>query len=226
MTNNFFTPKAVLFDWDGTLVDTTQMVVDSHNHVRTVYGLPAITAGDIFGRASKSARESYPEIYGADSPAALETLYKFVGDNHLSYLRPLPDAYELLSTLNGRGIPVGIVSNKSHVFLGREIQEIGWSGLIGAYIGAGEAAEDKPSALPLRIVMRQLDPALTSADILYVGDTETDLICARNADVACALLLGEYAPSDVVSRYSPRHVFHGLEELIQLLAGPAEKKAC
>lgn len=224
--NEFFTPKAALFDWDGTLVDTTQMVVDSHNHVRTVYGLPGITAEDIFGRASKSARESYPDIYGDDAPAALETLYKFVGENHLSYLRPLPDAEALLRVLFDKGIPIGIVSNKRHCTLAREIQEIGWSDMIAAYMGAGEAPEDKPSALPLQMVMKQIDPALTNTDVLYVGDTETDLICARNADVACALLLGPHAQPDVIARYSPRHVFKELNEFIQLLDGQAEKKAC
>ena len=67
--------KAVFFDWDGTLVDTCGMVLDAHNHVRKIHNLPLWEAEDIFGRVSRSARETYPKIYGDRAAEAQKQLY-------------------------------------------------------------------------------------------------------------------------------------------------------
>lgn len=84
--------KAVFFDWDGTLVDTCGMVLDAHNHVRKIHNLPLWEAEDIFGRVSRSARETYPKIYGDRAAEAQKQLYEFVDKHHLEYLEVLDGA--------------------------------------------------------------------------------------------------------------------------------------
>ena len=56
--------KAVIFDWDGTLVDTCGLILKAHNHVRKHYNQPEWTMDDFLGCASQSAREYYPTVYG------------------------------------------------------------------------------------------------------------------------------------------------------------------
>ena len=218
--------KAVLFDWDGTLVDTCGMVLDAHNHVRKIHNLPLWEAEDIFGRVSRSARETYPKIYGDRAAEAQKQLYEFVDKHHLEYLEVLDGASAILGSLAEKNIPVGVVSNKRHEVLLKEITQLGWDRYIKAAVGAGEAEEDKPSAQPFRLAMRRVDEALTPRDILYVGDTETDMLCARNTGVECVYIHHGNPRAVLLETYAPSFSCANLSELQDYLSASLEKKAC
>lgn len=83
--------KAVIFDWDGTIVDTCGLILDAHNHVRKYYDEPLWTMEDFMGRASQSAREYYPTVYGDKADEAQEILYEYIEKKHLEYLEPMKD---------------------------------------------------------------------------------------------------------------------------------------
>lgn len=224
MTSDF--PKAVFFDWDGTLADTAQMVVDAHNHVRTLYNKPLIGFDDIFGKVTKSAREAFPEIYGEEHALrAEEELYKFTREKRFDYLKPLPGAVELLEFLAGTGIPVGVVSNKRHEGLGQEIEGLNWNKYISIYVGAGQASEDKPSAAPLLLALDRLGVGLQPSEILYVGDTEADLLCARNAGSPCVFVPHTYGKRALYEVYKPLHMFDTLDEFTALLSAQYKMRA-
>ncbi len=217
-------PKAVYFDWDGTLADTAQMVVDAHNHVRTMYDKPLIGFEDIFGKIAKSAREAFPEIYGAEHALkAEEELYKFTRERRFEYLKLLPGAAALIDFLNAHDIPVGVVSNKRHEGLGQEIEGLGLSDKIAVYVGAGQAAEDKPSAAPLLLALERHGAGLEPADILYVGDTEADLLCARNAGAPCVFVPHVHGKRELYDQYKPLIMLDTLDEFTALLAGSLKR---
>jgi phosphoglycolate phosphatase len=219
-------PKAIFFDWDGTLADTAQMVVDAHNHVRTLYNKPLISFNDIFGKITKSAREVFPEIYGEEHALkAEEELYKFTREKRFDYLKPLPGAVQLLEFLTHHNIPVGIVSNKRHEGLGQEIEGLNWSHMIAIHVGAGEAAEDKPSAAPLLLALERLGTGLNPSDIWYVGDTEADLLCAKNAGSPCIFVPHEHGKRELYDIYKPLHMFETLDEFTAMLAEHLKKRA-
>lgn len=219
-------PKAVFFDWDGTLADTAQMVVDAHNHVRAMYNKPLIGFDDIFGQITKSAREAFPAIYGAEhAKAAEEALYRFILEKKHSYLKPLPGAQALLDFLHASNIPIGIVSNKRHEGLEQEIQAMGWGPMIAVYVGAGQASEDKPSAAPLLLALERMGTGLQPEDIYYVGDTEADLLCAQNAGSPCIFVPHAHGKRELAAIYNPLHMFETLDELTHMMKEQVKKRA-
>jgi phosphoglycolate phosphatase len=221
-----YIPKAVFFDWDGTLADTAQMVLDAHNHVRALYNKPAIVMDDIFGRITKSAREAFPDIYGQEHALkAEEELYKFTRENRFNYLKPLPGAQTLLEFLHQADIPVGVVSNKRHEGLGQEIEALKWGNIIDIHVGAGQAVEDKPSAAPLLLALERLGGGLAPADIFYVGDTEADLLCAKNAGSPCIFVPHAHGKRELAAVYQPLYMFETLDELRSMLDEWVKKRA-
>ncbi len=225
MLNPF--PKAVFFDWDGTLADTAQMVVDAHNHVRRMYDKPMIGFDDIFGQITKSARETFPDLYGAEHAGiAEEELYKFTREKRFEYLKLLPGALPLIDFLHDAGIPIGVVSNKRHEGLGQEIEGLGLGDKIAVYVGAGQAREDKPSAAPLLLALERHGKGLAPADILYVGDTEADLLCARNAGAPCIFVPHLYGKRELYDVYKPLFMLETLDEFTAMLAESLKKRAC
>lgn len=200
------TPKAVFFDWDGTLVDTLNWLLSAHNHVRAVLGYEPWSVGEFKGHVKYSSRELYGSLYGEKKQEALDILAKFMEENHLENLEILPDSYELLAFLKEQGRQVGIVSNKRHPFLLREIEHLGWGHMVDIAIGAGHVEKDKPAPDPLLAALAACDLA-AGKDIWYVGDSETDMITARDAGCSAILVRHHHDNEHLVAAYSPAGVF-------------------
>lgn len=198
--------QAVFFDWDGTLVDSLDVIVRAHNHVRVAFGLEPWEMVDYFGTASQSARDLYPKLYGKESDKAITLLYEYLGKHHLDHTKPLNGAEEMLKALKDRNILMGVVSNKRHEVLHTEINHLGWAHYFAAVVGAGHASADKPHAAPLQLALQYANWSDLDS-LLYVGDTETDLRVADGTGCASALLLhGRTDMGPLIERFKPVYV--------------------
>jgi len=225
--------KAVIFDWDGTLVDTCALVLEAHNHVRAHYGLPLWSEHDLFGKSSQSARECYPEIYKDQAEAALERLYGFMQSRHLDHLTEITGAGALIQKLHASDIPMGVVSNKRHDLLLREVSHIGWDHYFKTVIGAGHALKDKPAADPLHLALDRMQAREDIDSVYYVGDTETDLACAKAGGCPAIYVSHGKDSQELAGKYQPVFIANDLsvleEYLMKLLDAQndkLQKKAC
>ncbi len=209
--------KAVFFDWDGTLVDSIPLLFASHNHVRQNFGLPLWTPEEYSKAILFSTRELYPKIFGDNAQAAQDLLYEYIKENHLAQLVLMHGVEDLIISLHIAGVPMGVVSNKRNDVLRREIEHLGWDKYFGVYNGAGVAEKDKPSGVPLIYAVEQHPSRLSIDDVIYVGDTESDLSCAKEA--GCPVLYIDHAPGrpDLIESYKPTYVVQKPSEIKQLL---------
>lgn len=227
--------KAIIFDWDGTLVDTCGLILKAHNHVRETFGVPLWTMEDFLGTASKSAREYYPEVYGERSDEAQTVLYDYVEEHHINMMKPMESAKALIDFIkNETNMQIGVVSNKRHKTLLKEAHHLGWFEDFECFVGAGIAAKDKPSADPLLMGMADISDALTPDNVLYIGDTETDLLTAKNTGCDIVFIQSDSPRPDLIDKYAPLYNFMSTNafycfvqaELSLKTSKMAEKKAC
>ena len=214
MINKF---KAVIFDWDGTLVDTCGLILDAHNHVRAHFDKPLWTMDNFLGAASESAREYYPKIYSERADEAQDVLYEYVEAHHLTYLEPMKGAADLLDYIASLNLPMAVVSNKRDNTLKKEIEHVQYQDYFDFVIGAGVAKRDKPSPDPLFNAINALDGNLTPQDILYVGDTETDLLTAQNANSAVVFIQSEASRPDLIEKYQPNYNYLSISEFFDAI---------
>jgi len=207
--------KAFVFDWDGTLVDTCGLILDAHNHVRKYMGQVEWTMDDFLGRASQSAREYYPQVYGDRAEEAQAVLYDFVLEKHLEYMKVIPSAKEILDYLKAQNMTMAVVSNKRHDVLIKEIKTLGWMDYFEVIVGAGEAEKDKPSEIPLLLALSRLDTPLNPSEILYIGDTETDLLCGKNAKAKTVLVQSDKPRPDLIEKYAPYRSYTALNDFVR-----------
>jgi phosphoglycolate phosphatase len=219
-------PKAVIFDWDGTLVDTIPGLRIAHNHVRTTMGYEPWTEAQFWENLKHSARELYPRVYGAQSDKALGILYEYVDNNHLKYLKVLPHAQEVLNFLDRNRIPYGLISNKRHEYLLKEVSHIGWEKRFFAAIGAGIAARDKPAADPVHKIFELGCISFAPDDVWFIGDTETDLATGQAFGCPTILITHGRDMKGLIETYKPLHVVASCEELLAFFPDDTEKKAC
>ncbi|MCB2102324.1 MAG: HAD family hydrolase [Rhodobacterales bacterium] len=179
-------PRAVIFDWDNTLVDTWPTIHDALDHTFRAYGLKPWTLEETRARVRRSMRESFPPLFGDRWEEAGQVFYARFQARHLDTLTPLDGAAEMLEALQAAGCYLAVVSNKTGRLLRREADHLGWSGRFGRLVGAGDTARDKPAVDPVDLALDGTGIP-RGDDVWFAGDTDVDLECARAA--ACRPVL-------------------------------------
>lgn len=187
-------PKAILFDWDNTLIESWNTIHQAWNATLSDFGLPIMTLTETRARVRLSARESFPQTFAEHSEQAISLYRKYYQDFHVTP-EPLDSAECILKFCRGQEIPCGVISNKSHDFLQQEIIALEWQNYFSlGIIGAGKARADKPDPA----VLEALLPDMTSChDYWYIGDTGVDIEFAHRCGMI-GVLVGDNTTSDDV----------------------------
>lgn len=183
------TPKAILFDWDNTLVHTWPVIHQALHHTFTALNRTPWTIEEVQARVRKSMRDAFPEVFGPDWQEAGKLYQSHYQAIHLRDLTPFPEAENTLRLLRRLPVFVGVVSNKKGPNLRKEIAHLGWDGYFDAIVGADDAARDKPHPDPVHMALERA-PVQAGREVWFVGDSEIDLECAVN--LGCrAILYGD-----------------------------------
>jgi phosphoglycolate phosphatase len=194
-------PRAVLFDWDNTLVDNWPTIHDALNATFAAMGHPAWTLAETRERVRASLRDSFPAMFGDRWEAARDIFYARFEARHIETLVPLPGAQELLNGLRDRGVYLGVVSNKTGRYLRKEAAALGWEHFMTRLVGAQDASQDKPDRAPVDLALSGSGIAAGRA-VWFVGDTAMDMSCAHAAGCT-AILVGAAAAGDDFSAGAP-----------------------
>jgi phosphoglycolate phosphatase len=186
------TPKAILFDWDNTLVDTWPIIHRALNETLRYMQHPEWSFEQVKGNVKKSMRESFPDMFKERWQEAAAHYQKSYKSLNITQLQPITDAEIMLQSARKAGLFLGVVSNKKGDTLRDEITHFGWDHYFDAIVGAGDAARDKPSCDPAKLALKNYAGA-HDATIWFIGDTGVDLECAA-ALGATAILYGDHVP--------------------------------
>ncbi|PLX98159.1 MAG: HAD family hydrolase [Desulfuromonas sp.] len=179
----------LLFDLDGTLVDSLDDLAVSINLLREELGLDALArervAGAIGDGAALLVKRCLPEHPYA--PRSVERFLQIYDDHLLDHTAPYPGIPELLESL--AGCKLGVVTNKPRAEAQRILVGAGLAGHFQTVVGGDCAAARKPDAAPLQLALQRLGHQAEPA--LMVGDHHTDLYAGRAAGIdTCFCLWG------------------------------------
>lgn len=170
-------PKAVIFDWDNTLVDTWPVIHEALNETLQVYGKPLWTLEETKQRVHKSMRDSFPALFGEQWQEAGEHYRARYRELHLTNLKPLSGAEEMLRHLADKGVRMCVISNKTGPILRIEADVLKWTGFFSCLIGSGDLNVDKPAPDGVYHVLK--DSGIAPEQAWFVGDSMVDVECAR-----------------------------------------------
>jgi phosphoglycolate phosphatase len=209
-------PKAIVFDWDNTLVDTFPTIHAALNAAQIAMGVEPWTLEEAHIKVRQSVRDVFPVMFGDRWEEARAIFYRTFEQVHLRELRPLPGADELLIHLRSAGVTLTVVSNKTAGFLRREADHLGWSSRFHRVIGATDAVRDKPAADPVHL---SLQGAGVSAgpEVWFAGDTDIDLECAHHAGCLPVLVRRQTPQAGEFAAFPPALHVHDLTELKALV---------
>lgn len=209
-------PRAILFDWDNTLVDTWPTIVECYRDTFLALGQSPWTAEEVQSRAHGSLRDVFPRLFGARAGEAERTFYATFHRIHLERLSPLPGAAALLQRCHDAGCYVAVVSNKMGDNLRKELAHLGWGRWIVRAVGAKDAERDKPAPDPIYLALDGTGIA-PGENVWMVGDSPSDLKCAHAAGCLPVLFGGLELSGEGLRDFPPRLHARDCHELAALL---------
>jgi phosphoglycolate phosphatase len=191
-------PRAVLFDLDGTLIDSAPDIAAAVNELLTHSGrgpltLAQVTAmiGNGVEKLVERAIEATGEALGPEALKREQTAMLDIYAKHLTGLTALmPSVREALDALHGDGILLGLVTTKPQRFIETVLDHFDLSRLFGVVIGGDAGVPKKPAPDMLLAALEQFGVA--PGDAVMVGDSPADVDSARAAGIASVIVRGGY----------------------------------
>lgn len=179
--------KALIFDLDGTLLDTLDDLTAAVNYALTAFGLPTRTRAEVQSFVGNGVRVlmslSVPQ--GLQHPQ-FEDIFKVFTSYYEShtqvYTRPYDGIFSMLTWCQEQGYLLGIVSNKLDGPV-KDLAEFYFKGIFQVAIGESPHIRRKPAPDALLEALRLL--SIEPQEALFIGDSEVDIETARNAHVEC-----------------------------------------
>lgn len=183
-------PRALLFDWDNTLVDSWRAIHHALSVTFQAMGREPWSLQETRARVRASARDSFPSLFAERAGEAADIFYRTFESEHLDQLKERAGATDMLTRLHCAGFYLAVVSNKRGDLLRREANALGWTALFARLVGANDAARDKPAKDPVLLALDGSGIA-PGAAVWFVGDTDMDILCAANSGCVPVLLRKE-----------------------------------
>jgi phosphoglycolate phosphatase len=207
-------PRAIIFDWDNTLIDSWHCIQAATNATLRHMGHPEWDLDETRRRVTLSMRDAFPALFGARWEEARDVFTSTFAAIHLDHLVELPGTTGMLHELRELGTRLYVVSNKRGHFLRKEAEALAWTPLFESLVGAGDAECDKPDPAPVRLALGEGD---IGTDVWFVGDTSVDLQCAVNAGLLPVLMRVDPPRPGEMDLCQPRHHVRDCEGLMNLV---------
>ncbi|SMO65498.1 pyrophosphatase PpaX [Melghirimyces algeriensis] len=210
--------RTVLFDLDGTILDTTPLIVASFQHTWKTYGLDQYSEQDVFHRLGEPLWDQMRHFGGPERADRMVATYRAYNmANHDRYVQTFPGVDQVLEKLYREGLLLGIVSNKQRQAVQKGLKQSQLSAWFSTVVCWEDADRPKPDPSPIRLALERLDGDAKTT--LMVGDSKYDLLAARQAGVASAAVSWSVHGTSLF-RYRPDHVLDTMEDLLQVVGLP------
>ncbi|MBR3370863.1 MAG: phosphoglycolate phosphatase [Rhodobacteraceae bacterium] len=194
--------RAVIFDLDGTLIDSAPDIHAAANLVLEGEGLPLVSleqSRSFVGRGARVFVERMEQaVTGRNDPALTAHLHaRFLHFYERAHenTRVYPHVPEMLAHLRDRGLALGLCTNKPLRPTHAALAHLGWGEMFDVVLGGDSLAVAKPDPAPLLAVVSGL--GLSLPDIVYIGDSETDAETAQRAGARFGLYTQGYRKTPV-----------------------------
>ncbi|MDD3923143.1 MAG: HAD-IA family hydrolase [Endomicrobiaceae bacterium] len=209
----------VIFDLDGTLVDSQQDLTSAVNFTRKYYGLKPLevaTVASYLGSGIPAlVRSVLPNVDEKDIPNATVMFKEFYSKHLIDTTKTYSGVSEMLSSL--KDVRKAILSNKSEKFSKDIIEKLGLKDFFDSIYGGDSFDEKKPSPRPIYEIMESL--SVKKENTIMVGDGANDIIAGKTADIKTIAVLYGYSPKEKVEKLQPDFIAATPKDVVNIIRG-------
>ena len=182
----------VLFDLDGTLIDSSEDVRHALNVVLPRYGGQLIAAEDIYAFIGEGVERTVLRALDVTNKklsqeklsSIIQQYLRQYQSNPIHYTKLYPDVITVLELLQNKNILMGICTNKPSLITGLILQKLNLLRFFKAIVAGGDVPYLKPDGRHIDATIERLDVAKTHTNVVMVGDSQFDVQAARNAHIS------------------------------------------
>lgn len=213
--------KGVIFDLDGTLLNTLGDLTNAVNHVCNQYGYKTRTVEEVRSFVGNGIRNLISRVVpnGYENPKFEEmmiTFKSFYDENVAVLTYPYENVLSTLRFLKDKGYKIAIVSNKRHKLVNK-LNDIFFKNLIEIVLGEDEAKgiNKKPNPMMIDLVLQRF--GLDKNEVLYVGDSNVDKMTADNSNLDCCLVTYGFRDKDELASLNSKYLIDDINELCKII---------
>lgn len=176
----------VLFDLDGTLLDSVDLIVDSYHHALAAHSLPPMTRDEILAGLGTTLYTVFGRMTDSTETIAtwVATYREYNLAHHDSRARAYPGTVDMVRQIKASGKRLGLVTSKNRSGAERGLRLMGLEGVMDVIIGADDVTKPKPDPEPVLLALERLGASADTA--IFVGDSHHDIHSGRAAGVMTA----------------------------------------
>lgn len=211
--------NCVVFDLDGTLLDTLGDLRDSVNFALSKNNLPQRTTEEIKAFVGNGIRLLIERSVPENTKLSLvdkcfEDFKAHYKANSANLTKTYDGINELLSILKSRGVKLAVVSNKAD-FAVKILVEGYFPDVFDCAVGEKEGVKRKPAPDTVFAVIDELN--VNKNEVVYIGDSEVDIQTSKNADIPCISVTWGFRDKEVLEKLCPEYIVDSPEEILNLI---------
>ncbi len=202
--------KGIIFDIDGTLTFTNQLIFDSFNHIAEKYLGKIFSEKEIIALFGPTEDVILKELCKENFESAKHDYYKYYRQNH-NIAQLYEGIRELIWDLKKHGVLLSVFTGKGRTSSLITLEELGLTDFFDMIVTGDDVVNHKPSPEGILKFIRNYN--LNPAEVLMIGDAPSDIIAAREAGVEIASAVWDSYSVDKVKLLNPVNIFHTVSEL-------------
>lgn len=208
----------ILFDFDGTIMDTTDVIIGSWQHTFMTFEGKERPVSEIVKTFGETLFYTMPKVLpDVDPEEAIATYRSYHRDNFGERISVFEGVPELLAELKKRHYKVGLVTSRLAGTTWEGLRQYALADYFDVVVSCDDTDKHKPDPAPVNIALERLGSKPENA--IMLGDTMFDILCARNAGVQSVLVGWHVAmtPEDINGQDGPDFIIEKAEDLLSLI---------
>ncbi|MCM0650545.1 pyrophosphatase PpaX [Clostridium swellfunianum] len=215
--------KAILFDLDGTLIDTNDLIIQSFKHTFKRHLNKEVPESEIVMNFGEPLLATLQKYDNENADILIQTYRSYNEAIHDELTKEIVGVKETLRELKTLGIKIGVVTSKRRALAERGLKLFNLYELMEVIITPEDTEKHKPDAEPMLKACELL--GVLPEEALMVGDSHYDILCGKNAGSKACLVKYTALPVDKIMEHKPHYAVDDIKEVLQIVREENFKKA-
>lgn len=207
--------KALLFDFDGTLLNTNELIIQTFMHVLNERFPGQFSPKDCLKFIGPSLKQTFNDIAPGEEEALIAKYRAWNIEHHDELVSQYPDVVSTLEQLKAQGIRLAIVSTKRNDTIDRGLSILGATHLFDVRIGTDDVHNVKPDPEPVLLALERL--GINKDDAIMIGDNSHDIEAGHRAGVRAAGVAWAIKGEVYLQQFQPEYILHHMTDLLDIV---------
>jgi pyrophosphatase PpaX len=207
--------NTVLFDLDGTLIDTNELIISSFLHTLEHYYPNQYKREDVLPFLGPTLKETFESMENANVDEMIKTYRKYNITHHDSFVTEFPTVIETVKTLKEKGYKVGIVTTKISDVVMKGLKLTKLDSYFDVIVTLDHVEKPKPDPEPIFKALEQLHSK--PEETIMVGDNHHDILAGKNAGTTTAGVAWSIKGREHLEQYKPDYILEEMADLLKIL---------